>query len=151
MSRQTNARLSLTSGNSFLTWSVVVVVPVTIDELLLVVEVPDVLILRLEAALASCSSRALNSSLCDGIVDSGERSAEQVEEVVLEVHAAEDAGQILVEAVVGDGQPDSLDKGSLHPGEPVVRESGVLGLLAQGEGDQQAKNAEKFCNSHIYF
>ena len=93
----------MTSGNSFLTWSVVVVVPVTIDELLLVVEVPDVLILRLEAALASCSSRALNSSLCDGIVDSGERSAEQVEEVVLEVHAAEDAGQILVEAVVGDG------------------------------------------------
>ena len=103
VSRQTNAILSLTSGNSFLTWSVVVVVPVTIDELLLVVEVPDVLILRLEAALASCSSRALNSSLCDGIVDSGERSAEQVEEVVLEVHAAEDAGQILVEAVVGDG------------------------------------------------
>ena len=114
------------SSRGFATGGVVVVVPVTGKISLLIVEVPNQIVLCLESSFTTSLGSGSGGSLASGSADAGQAITHGVEDVILEVLAADETGEVAVEAVPGEREPDEPDEGILEPEEPVVAQALVL-------------------------
>ena len=124
------------------------------DEGFLAIDVVDLLVHGLEASLAlflgGSRSRLLG---CSGI-DSG-KGAHSVEQVVLKAQTANQRGQVTVEAVPSEGQPDVGDPHGLKPHQPVVERLADLGSGCGLGGDLRCKQDDadqhESCSFHFLF
>ena len=115
-----------TSSRGFATGGIVVVVPVTGKIGLISVEVPNQIVLCLESRLTTGLGSGSGGSLASSSADARQAITHCVEDVILEVLAADETGEVAVEAMPGEREPDEPDEGILEPEEPVVAQALVL-------------------------
>ena len=124
------------------------------DQGFLAIDEVDLLVHVFEASLALFLGGSSSRGLGYSDIDSGQ-GAHSVEQVVLEVQTANQRGQVTVEAVPSEGQPDVGDPHGLEPLQPVVERLVDLGSGFGLGGDLRCKQDDadqhESCGFHCFF